>query len=76
MPEPKISDEKINVWAACVCDHGAGQHDAVVVKPICIDPGNRVLFEGTLGRCSGCECDLYVLSSPRRPGSSGVAVKP
>lgn len=47
-------------WAECRCGHGPDDHRAVVFKPICIDPGNRVLFEGTLGGCSeDCGCDLY-----------------
>jgi len=49
-------------WAPCVnCPHLPDEHQAVIIKPICIDPPARVLFEGTLGECTadGCGCSLY-----------------
>jgi hypothetical protein len=51
-------------WGACRitgCGHAPAGHEAVVIRPVCIDPGNRVLFEGTLGACQhpGCPCPMY-----------------
>ncbi|MFF0378781.1 hypothetical protein [Actinoplanes missouriensis] len=53
------SPPKRLTWGACACGCPADRHDAVIVRPICIDPGNRVLFEGTLGACTNCGCSLY-----------------
>jgi hypothetical protein len=46
-------------WGLCVCTHGPNGHEAVILRPICIDPGNRVLFEGTLGHCCDCDCEMF-----------------
>jgi hypothetical protein len=48
-----------HLWAICECGDGPEIHDPVIVRPICVDPGNRVLFEGTLGGCSKCGCQMY-----------------
>lgn len=46
----------------CTCGDRPGEHEAVVLQPICIDQGNRVLFEGTLGGChvGECNCVMYM----------------
>lgn len=36
--------------AYCACGHSPDDHQAIVFRPACIDPG-RVLFEGILGGC-------------------------
>jgi hypothetical protein len=58
-----------------VCGHAPAEHEAVVIRPVSIDPGNRVLFEGTLGACQhpGCPCRMYDRATVHRcpPGESG-----
>lgn len=49
-------------WAPCRhCPHLPGDHEAIIVKPVCIDDPARVLFEGTLGACKmfACNCRLW-----------------
>jgi hypothetical protein len=51
-------------WAPCRnCPHLPDEHEAVIVKPICVDGPlhARVLFEGTLGACTaeGCGCRMW-----------------
>lgn len=49
-------------WAPSAnCPDAPEDHEAVIVRPICIDPPARVLFEGTLGACKvdGCDCFMY-----------------
>ncbi len=31
----------------------------IVIRPVCIDHGVQVLFEGTLGACHACGCRMY-----------------
>lgn len=50
-------------WANCACGHGPESHDAVVVKPICVERSGRVLFEGVLGGCVDCGCVGHELRS-------------
>ena len=50
-------------WCPCAfCPHAPDSHEAVVMRPICIDRPARVLFEGTLGRClaGGCDCPMWL----------------
>jgi hypothetical protein len=54
-------------WAPCRnCPHDPDDHQAVIVKPVSIDPPARVLFEGTLGGClvSGCACPMWMREQP------------
>jgi hypothetical protein len=60
------------------CQHAPGGHEAVIVRPIAVDPGTRVLFEGTLGACRepGCPCRMYsrpsaALADNTREGQDG-----
>lgn len=56
-------------WAPCRnCPHLVEEHEAVIIKPIAVDRGARVLFEGTLGRClaDGCECVMWMQENPTR----------
>jgi hypothetical protein len=51
-------------WAPCRnCPHLPDEHQAVIVKPICVDGPlhARVLFEGMLGGCTveGCDCRMW-----------------
>ncbi len=49
-------------WAPCAnCPCTPDEHEAVILKPVCIDPPARVLFLGTLGGCTtgGCGCRMY-----------------
>jgi hypothetical protein len=60
-----VSTQDVPNWAPCAnCPHPPEQHTAVIVKPVCIDPPARVLFEGTLGGClePGCTCSMYALA--------------
>lgn len=57
-------------WAPCRnCPHPPDVHQAVILRPIAIDPPARAVFEGTLGAClaKGCGCDLWTRQalSPR-----------
>lgn len=60
---------QLRSWAPCRCGCAPEDHMPVVVKPICVDPGNRVLFEGTLGACIYGDCDLYDHASDRPTGT-------
>ncbi len=43
----------------CECGDPPGCHDMIVIRPVCIDHGVQVLFEGTLGACHACGCRMY-----------------
>jgi hypothetical protein len=54
----------METWGTCECGDGPEAHEMVVVRPACIDPGTRVLFEGTLGACPDCGCRMYARYVP------------
>lgn len=61
-----MADRKTN-WAACRnCPCPPDAHEAVILRPICVDPPARVLFEGTLGHCliDGCGCQMWMRENP------------
>ncbi len=54
-----------SLWGVCECGDPPGCHDMIVIRPICIDRGARVLFEGTLGACQACGCRMYAPYIPQ-----------
>jgi hypothetical protein len=57
----KSGGEEAGGWAPCACGCACGSHEAVILRPVCIERPARVLFEGVLGAClsAGCGCRLF-----------------